>query len=87
MTDTIIYTTPVCPFCVRAKKFLEKKGVTDYKEIDVSSDISIKNEMVEKSGGKQSVPQIFINNVHVGGFDDLVKLDQEGKLNSLINKG
>jgi glutaredoxin 3 len=84
MTDIIIYTTPVCPYCVRAKQLLSRKGHTNYKEIDVSKSDEVREDMMKKSGGKRSVPQIFINGTHVGGCDDLYALDSAGKLDSLL---
>jgi glutaredoxin 3 len=84
MPKVTIYTTPVCPYCVRAKALLKQKGVSDYTEIDVSQDDQLREEMTKKSGGRRTVPQIFIGDVHVGGSDDLYALDQEGKLDALL---
>ena len=78
-----IYTTSVCPYCVRAKKLLESKGV-QYMEIDVSSDSDKRLTMIEKAGGRSSVPQIFIGESHVGGADDLYALESEGRLDKLL---
>jgi glutaredoxin 3 len=78
-----IYTTTHCPYCVNAKALLKKKG-QEYKEINVEQDENIWNECVKRSGGRQTVPQIFINGTHVGGFDDLSALDKAGKLNSML---
>lgn len=84
MTPEItIYTTPICPYCNRAKELLKTKGVS-YKEIDVSADPSLRDAMVEKAGGRRTVPQIFIGEMHVGGFDDLSALDKSGKLDPLL---
>lgn len=83
MADITIYSTPVCPYCNRAKDLLDRKG-QDYKVIDISTDANLLDEMVEKAGGKRTVPQIFINEQHVGGFDDLRALDQEGRLDQLL---
>lgn len=84
MTPEItIYTTPICPYCNRAKDLLKAKGV-NYKEIDVSTDPAIRDAMVEKAGGRRTVPQIFIGEMHVGGFDDLSALDKSGKLDPLL---
>ncbi len=84
MADITIYTTPVCPYCVRAKELLKRKGYTQLKEIDVSVSAEVRDEMMKKSGGKRSVPQIFINGTHVGGSDDLYALDSAGKLDALL---
>lgn len=79
----IIYSTKVCPYCVRAKKLLDAKGVT-YEEIDVSGNDVLRKTMTEKAGGRTSVPQIFIGDRHVGGFDDLNALNQAGKLDGML---
>lgn len=83
--DIIIYTTSVCPYCIRAKKLLEKKGVP-YKEIDVSGDTEKRLTMIEKAGGRSTVPQIFIGTTHVGGCDDLHALDAKGELDFLLQE-
>ncbi|MDD3447132.1 MAG: glutaredoxin 3 [Zavarzinia sp.] len=83
MTDVTIYTTQICPYCYRAKQLLQDKGV-DYKEIDVTMDSAKRKEMVEKAGGRRTVPQVFINGTHVGGCDDLYALDHAGKLDTLL---
>lgn len=85
MTQPIqVYTTTYCPYCVRAKQLLDKKGAA-YTEIDVTGDEAGRMALVEKSGGRKTVPQIFIGNTHVGGCDDLYALDKEGKLDALIS--
>ena len=84
MAEIIIYTTPVCPYCVRAKSLLKQKGHTIFTEIDVSTDEALRDEMTKKSGCKRTVPQIFINGTHVGGSDDLYALDKAGKLDALL---
>ena len=84
MSDIIIYTTPVCPYCVRAKELLKRKGYTDFQEIDVSVNSTVRDEMMKKTGGKRSVPQIFINGTYVGGSDDLYALEAAGKLDPLL---
>lgn len=83
MAEIIIYSTPVCPYCTRAKKLLEGKGQT-YKEIDVSQDPAVREAMTQKAGGRQTVPQIFIDGRHIGGFDDLAALDRKGELDPLL---
>ena len=83
MADIVIYTKPGCPYCSRAKALLERKGA-DYQEIVASNDPALKAEMVEKSGGKATFPQIFINGQHVGGSDDIHALDRKGELDALL---
>jgi len=79
-----IYTTPICPYCVRAKALLSKKGAS-FEEIDVLMNRGAREEMERKSG-RRSVPQIFIGDVHVGGSDDLHALEREGSLDPLLDK-
>ena len=83
MKPVTIYTTPICPYCVRAKSLLGKKGVS-YDEVDVMMDMKAREEMLAKSGGARTVPQIFIGDTHVGGFDELYALEQAGKLDALL---
>ena len=80
--NIIMYCTPYCPYCVRAKQLLNTKAVP-YEVIDVDMDFNKRQEMEQKSG-RTSVPQIFINELHVGGFDDLSALNIEGKLDQLL---
>lgn len=84
MSDILIYTKEVCPYCVRAKALLERKGA-QFKEIKVADD-KTKEEMIKKSGGRMTVPQIFIGDFHVGGCDDLYALDAAGRLDELLKK-
>ena len=83
MASVEIYTTPFCPFCVRAKQFLQQQG-TEFTEIDVSMDPERRREMTERSGGGRTVPQIFINNQSIGGCDDLLALANDGELENLL---
>ena len=83
MKNVTIYTTLVCPYCVRAKKLLEKKGV-EYKELRVDLDPALIQEAIEKSGGLKTVPQIFIRDYHVGGCDELYALDAKNELDGLL---
>ena len=83
MASVVIYTRQYCGYCSAAKALLEKKGV-DYVEIVASNDPEKKAEMVERSGGRMTFPQIFIDGRHVGGSDDLHALDSEGKLDPLL---
>lgn len=85
MAQIEIYTTMICPYCFRAKKLLDQKGVT-YTEIDVMADGKLRAEMRERAGGRTSVPQIFINGRHVGGCDDLYALDRQGGLSPLLEQ-
>ena len=84
MAEITIYTTPVCPYCDRAKRLLKEKG-QQWNEIDVSKDAAVREKMMEKAGGKRSVPQIFIGEKHIGGCDDLYALDKQGGLDSLLS--
>lgn len=83
MTPVLMYTTAVCPYCVNAKKLLAQKGV-EVTEIRVDQNPQLRIEMMEKSG-QRTVPQIWIGDVHVGGFTDLWALDKQGKLDGLLN--
>lgn len=85
MTDIVLYTTPVCPYCVRAKDLLKRKGHGNYREIDITQDPGAMKEMLARSGGRKTVPQIFINGQHIGGCDDLYALDAAGKLDNLLS--
>ena len=80
-----IYTTPICPYCVRAKALLKKKGAK-FDEIDVFMDPDARDEMEAISHGRRTVPQIFIGEKHVGGCDDLYELEREGQLDPLLAK-
>lgn len=84
MANVTIYTTQSCPYCVRAKMLLKQKNIQNIVEIDVSGSEALRNEMIAKAGGRKSVPQIFIGNKHIGGFDDMALLDREGKLDALL---
>ena len=83
MQKVMIYLTGLCPFCWRAKRLLDIKGV-DYEEIDIMADPERRSEMVRRAGGLTSVPQVFIGDMHVGGSDELVALDQSGTLDSIL---
>ena len=86
MARVEVYSTLFCPYCAWAKGLLEKKGV-DYVNIDVIEDSSKRDEMIERSGGRRSVPQIFIDGDHIGGYDDLAALDRAGKLDAKLGLG
>ena len=81
--EVIVYTGAACPYCTRAKQLLAHKGAT-YREVRVDRDPAALATMLERSGGRRSVPQIFIGETHVGGFDDISALNLEGKLDSLL---
>ncbi len=78
-----VYTTVYCGFCARAKELLKGKGVA-FEEIDVTGDDGSRAKLVELSGGLMTVPQIFIGEVHVGGYTDLARLEADGKLDALL---
>lgn len=79
-----MYATGVCPYCVMAERLLRSKGVTVIHKIRVDLDPQRRNEMTERTG-RRTVPQIYVGDRHVGGFDDLAALDREGKLEPLLN--
>ncbi|AKS42393.1 glutaredoxin 3 [Wenzhouxiangella marina] len=79
----LMYCKPTCPYCVAARKLLQRKGVT-WTEVSLIEEPERREEMIARSG-RHTVPQIFIGDTHVGGFDDLDALDQEGALNRLLN--
>lgn len=83
MADVVLYTKPGCPYCFAAMSLLKRKGV-DYTEIVASNDPAKKAEMVDKSGGAATFPQIFIDGKHVGGSDDIHALDRKGELDPLL---
>jgi glutaredoxin 3 len=78
-----IYTTPICPYCIRAKRLLQQKGA-EFREIDVMMDGGARAEMMRRANGRRTVPQIFIGGEHVGGSDDLYALEQAGRLDAML---
>jgi glutaredoxin 3 len=78
-----IYSSAVCPYCVSAKNLLKSKGL-EWSEVRIDIDPGQRDLMLARSGGRRTVPQIFINDQHVGGFDDLVAADRSGKLAELL---
>ncbi len=82
MPKVVMYTTAICPYCVRAKFLLEHKGVS-FEEIRIDTDHAIMQEMMQRSQ-RNTVPQIFIDDFHVGGYDDLAALEMAGRLNQLL---
>ena len=83
MADVEIYTKFTCPYCVRAKRLLDSKGV-QYKEVPVDQGGEPRQEMLARSNGRTTVPQIFIGSRHVGGCDDLMDLERAGKLDEML---
>jgi glutaredoxin 3 len=83
MAKIEIYSTQVCPYCVRAKDLLTRKGA-QFTEIHVDNDDALRATMMARAGGRRTVPQIFINDQHIGGCDDLYALEQAGKLDPLL---
>ncbi|HEY9817086.1 MAG TPA: glutaredoxin 3 [Candidatus Obscuribacterales bacterium] len=84
MTATVeIYTWSTCPFCIRAKMLLERKGI-DYTEFCIDGDEAARGEMAARAHGRRSLPQIFINDQHVGGCDDLHDLERQGQLDTML---
>jgi glutaredoxin 3 len=83
MTKIVLYTTPYCGYCRAAKHLLSKKGVA-FTEIDVSESLELRQEMIDRAYGRRTVPQIFINGVHVGGYDELAELERAAKLDPLL---
>lgn len=83
MAKVEVYTKFLCPYCTRAKTLLTKKGVA-FEEIDISTGGPRRTEMIERAGGRQTVPQIFIDGRHIGGSDDLQALDRAGGLDPLL---
>jgi glutaredoxin 3 len=78
-----IYTWSMCPFCVRAKGLLDKKGI-EYTEYCIDGDEAARSKMAKRANGRRSLPQIFINDQHIGGCDDLYALNSQGKLDPLL---
>ena len=80
-----LYSTAVCPYCVAAKNLLKSKGL-QWEEVRVDANPAQRDLMLQRSGGRRTVPQIFINDQHVGGYDDLVAADRSGKLKQLLDE-
>jgi glutaredoxin 3 len=83
MARVVMYATGVCPYCVMAEKLLRAKGVTDIEKVRVDLDPARRDEMMQRTG-RRTVPQIYIGDRHVGGFDDLAALDRAGGLDPLL---
>ncbi len=84
MAEVVVYTTVMCPFCVRAKRLLDHKGVA-YEEVDVSADAELRDKMVADSG-RRTVPQIFIDGKPIGGYQELHALESSGELDPLLGR-
>ena len=83
MAHVTIYTRPFCGYCARAQSLLGEKGA-DFTEIEAGMDPALRKEMIERSGGGATFPQIFIGETHIGGCDDMLALDRAGKLDALL---
>jgi len=84
MKRVLMYSTAVCPYCIRAEQLLKSKGVAEIEKVRVDLEPERREEMMAKTGGKRTVPQIFIGDTHVGGCDDLYALDRAGGLVPLL---
>ena len=85
-TKVMMYSTAICPYCVRAERFLHAKGITDIAKVRVDLEPARRVEMMTRTG-RRTVPQIYIGQTHVGGFEELVALDRAGKLDPLLQAG
>ncbi|QHQ36915.1 glutaredoxin 3 [Algicella marina] len=83
MKTVEIYTTPICGYCAAAKRLLSEKGIS-FSEVDVMAEPERRAEMVQRAKGRRTVPQIFIGETHVGGFDDINALERAGQLDSML---
>jgi glutaredoxin 3 len=83
MQAVTLYTTPICPYCIAAKRLLDSKNVS-YTDIDVMTETDRRAEMMQRASGRHTVPQIFVGDTHVGGCDELYALERAGKLDALL---
>jgi glutaredoxin 3 len=83
--DVVMYSTGWCPYCDRARSLLERKGVT-FREVKVDEDAAQRDAMLKRTGGRRTVPQIFVGDRHVGGYDELYALDKAGELDKLLGR-
>ncbi len=83
MSQVTIFTKPYCPFCIRALDLLEKKGVA-FTEVEAAFDPDKRQEMIRRSGGRATFPQIFVGEQHIGGCDEMMALERDGKLDPLL---
>jgi glutaredoxin 3 len=86
MAKVVMYCTAVCPYCVAAERLLKSRGVADIEKIRIDLDPAKLDEMMTRSGGRRTVPQVFIGDTHVGGFDDTSALDAAGELVPLLGR-
>ena len=86
MAEVEIYTTPLCPYCWRAKRLLNKKGIA-FVEIDLWQDPQRRPEMIERAGGRRTVPQLFVDGRAIGGSDELAALESSGALDAMLDAG
>jgi len=84
MNNVVIYTKAYCPYCVRAKALLNHKDI-QFIELDIGQQPELRNEMIDKANGSYTVPQIFVGEQHIGGCDDMMSLEAQGKLDTLLN--
>lgn len=85
MAKVIMYSTAVCPFCTRAEMLLKQRGVTEIEKVYIDRDPAERDHMMERTG-QRTVPQIFINDKHIGGYSDLAELDKAGGLKPLLEQ-
>ena len=83
MRNIIMYTGPMCNFCNAAKRLFSRNNIK-YQEIDISTKDDLRDEMIKKANGKKTIPQIFFDNIHIGGYEELRTLEKSGKLNNLL---
>ena len=84
MKNIIMYTGPLCNFCDAAKRLLARNDLS-FKEIDISTKDGLRDEMIKKANGKRTIPQIFFDDQHIGGYDEVRALEKENKLQDLLN--
>jgi len=85
MVKVVMYSTAVCPYCIRAEQLLHRKGVVEIEKIRVDLQPELRAAMMERTG-RRTVPQIYIDGEHIGGYDDLASLNHAGKLDALLAK-
>jgi glutaredoxin 3 len=86
MAKVVMYCTAVCPYCTAAERLLKSRGATEIEKIRIDLDPAKQDEMIARSDGRRTVPQVFIGDTHVGGFDDTSALDAAGELVPLLNR-
>ena len=83
MRNIVMYTGPMCNFCNAAKRLFSRNNIK-YQEVDISTKDGLRDEMIKKANGKRTIPQIFFDNLHIGGYEELRDLEKSGKLNNLL---